>query len=162
VVKQRIVQRQGYNARGTEPPHQNQGQDLPQSSHGPSRLWKEPMVGVVSMVACRIGKRQDAGDGSAGGAQDPAGHQGQENLGTGLGKHLKKLAKKLRPCRRYSVHIDLPVLIVKPIKTSDGRYALVDKPLKCLAEKVRKFTLAKVPYKQRNEAFRVFLSRHAK
>jgi hypothetical protein len=85
------------------------------------------------MFARRIGKRQDAGDGSAGGAQHPAGRQGEENFGAGLGKHLKKLAKKFRPCRRYSVHIDLPVLIVNPIKTSDGRYVLVYKPLKYVA-----------------------------
>ncbi len=85
------------------------------------------------MLAHRIGKRQDAGNGSAGSAQYPAGHQGEENLATGLGKHLKKLAKKFRPCRRYSMHIDLPVLIVSPIKTSDGRYVFVYKPLKYVA-----------------------------
>jgi len=52
---------------GAEPGNQNQGQCLPQSTHGPSCIWKESMIGVVSMLAHRIGKRQDACDGSAGG-----------------------------------------------------------------------------------------------
>ncbi|HCO93903.1 MAG TPA: hypothetical protein DIU00_08130 [Phycisphaerales bacterium] len=91
------------------------------------------MIGIVSMLAHRIGKRQYACYGSAGGTQYPTGHQGEKNLATGLGKYLKKLAKKFRPCRRYSVHIDLHVLVLDPIKTSDGRYVFVYKPLKYVA-----------------------------
>jgi len=91
------------------------------------------VIGIVGTFGPRIGKRQDTGDGPAAGAKYPTGHQSQENLGPGLGEILEKLAKKLRPCRIYSVHIDLPVLIVNPIKTSDGRYVLVEKPLKYAA-----------------------------
>lgn len=88
------------------------------------------MIGVVSILARRIGKREHAGDSSAGSAQYPVGHQAEKNFGTWFGENLEKLAKKFRPCRRYTVHIDLPVLILNPIKTSDGRYVLVEKPLK--------------------------------
>jgi hypothetical protein len=133
MVKQRIVQGQGYYALGAKPGNQNQGQCLPQLTDGPSCIWKEPMIGVVSMLARRTGKREHAGDSSAGSAQYPTGHQAEKNVGARLGKHLEKLAKKFRPCRRYSVHIDLPVLILNPIKTSDGRYVLVDKPSKYVA-----------------------------
>jgi hypothetical protein len=91
------------------------------------------MIGIVGMLARRIGEREHAGDGSAGGAQYPAGHQPEKNLGAGPGKHLEKLAKKSCPSRSNSVHIDLPVLILNPIKTSVGRYVPVDKPSKSAA-----------------------------
>ena len=91
------------------------------------------MIGIVSTFACRIGERQDACDGSAASAQYPTGHQAQKDFGTRLGENPEKLAKKLWPCRKYTVHIDLPVLTLNPIKTSDGRYVLVDKPLKYVA-----------------------------
>jgi hypothetical protein len=85
------------------------------------------------MLARRIGEWQNTSNGPSAGAQYPTGHQAQENLGAGLGENLEKLAKKFRPCRKYSVHIDLPVLILDPIKTSDGRYVFVDKPSKYAA-----------------------------
>jgi hypothetical protein len=81
----------------------------------------------------RIGKGKHAGDGSPPCAQHPAGHQPNENVGSRSGKNREKLLKKFRPCRRNNVHIDLPVLILNPIKTSDGRYVFVDKPLKLTA-----------------------------
>jgi hypothetical protein len=87
----------------------------------------------VGPLGLGIGKCQDAGDGSAASAKYPTGHQPEENLGPRFGKILEKLAKKFCPCRRYNVHIDLPVLIVNSIKTSDGRYVRIDKSLKLVA-----------------------------
>jgi hypothetical protein len=84
-------------------------------------------------LAPRIGKRQDTGYGSANRAQNPADHQLGENLGSGSGKNWEKLLKKFSPSRSNNVHIDLPVLILNPIKTSVDRYVLVDKPLKSVA-----------------------------
>ena len=99
---------------------QHQGQYLPQAADVPSRIRKKAMIGIVSTLTQRIGKWQHAGDGSPRRAQNPAGHQPNENLGTRSRENWKKLLKKFRPCRNNCMHIDLPVLIVKSNKDIGG------------------------------------------
>ncbi len=82
-------------------------------------------IGIVSTLKGWIGKWKDAGDRSAARAQNPSGGQMRENVGPWNRKNRKKLLNDVRPCRNISVHIDLPVLILNPIKTSVGRYVFV-------------------------------------
>ena len=123
-VKQGVVHGQDKGSLAAKRLNQKRGQPLPQAMHLPSRIRQEPMIGIVGSKPQRIGKWKHAGDGSPPCAQHPAGHQPNENVGSQGSKNRKKLLKKLkfRPCRRNNVHIDPPVLILNPIKTSDGRY----------------------------------------
>jgi hypothetical protein len=120
----------GEAALGAAGLNQQAGQNLPQTTQISSPIRQGPMIGVVSLKSGRIGKREHAGYGSTRRAQYPAGHQPGENRGPWNRKNREKLLKKFRPCRNICIHIDLPVFSSFPIKTSDGRYVFVDKPLK--------------------------------
>ena len=91
------------------------------------------MVGIVGVFAQRVGKGYHAGDRPARGAKDPAGDQLKKYPGAGNCEDRKKLLQKFRPCRKDSIHIDLRVFFLDPLKTSVGRYVFDDKPLKAVA-----------------------------
>jgi len=132
-MKQGVVHGQREESPGATGVNQPPGQNLPQTSQIPSPVRQEPMIGVVSPRACRIGKRKHAGHGSTRRAQNPTGHQPGENRGPRNRKNREKLLKKFRPRRSNIMHIDFPVFFLFPIKISDGRYVFVDKPLKSAA-----------------------------
>jgi len=132
-VKQGVVHGQDKGSLAAKRLNQKRGQPLPQAMHLPSRIRQEPMIGIVGSKPQRIGKWKHAGDGSPPCAQHPAGYQPNENVGSRGRKNREKLLKKFRPCRNIRIHIDLPVFFLFPIKTSDGRYGFVHKPLKSAA-----------------------------
>jgi hypothetical protein len=132
-MKQGVVQSQGNDSFPAECLDQKPSQRLPQTGHIPPGIGKETVVGGVSPKPRRIDKWEHAGDGSPCLAQHPACHQSSKNIGSRGGENRKKLLKKFRPCRCNCMHIDLPVLIVYPIKTSAGRYVFDKFPLKLVA-----------------------------
>jgi len=109
------------------------GHNLPQGMQASSPIQQEPMIGIVSPIAPRIGKRDHDGDGSTRRTQHPASHQPGENGCPRSRKNREKLLKKVRPCRSIHIHFDQPVFSLNPIKTSAGRYVFDNKPLKYVA-----------------------------
>jgi len=130
VMEQGVVQSHRQDATGAQFLDHLHGQSLTQSRHLPLTIGKEMMGGVVGISTGRIGIRQHPCDGTAGSAQYSAGHQMNKFVGPQCRKNRKKLSKRYCPCQKYCKHIDLPVLILIPIKTSVGRYVFDKVPLK--------------------------------
>ena len=130
VVEQRIVQSEGNSSCAIKDFDKHQSQDLPERIDIPTGIWKKTMVGIVSTLKAWICKWQDARYCSPCRTQNPAGHQTRENLCPRSRENWKKLLSYIRPCRNNCMHIDVPVFIFFPIKTSAGRYVFVYRPLK--------------------------------
>jgi len=83
------------------------------------------MIGVVWTLAFGFRKRQNTGDGSARGAQYPAGEQVDENTSGRLGKYGRKTQDYGVPCRcvRKNVHNGLHEIgLSLPISSADHFY----------------------------------------
>jgi hypothetical protein len=99
----------------------------------PTRFVEKPMKSVVWLWEKSRRKRHNSRDCVPGGTQNPPVDKSREDFCGWSGKNWKKVLNYIRPCRNNCVHIDLPVLVFYPIKTSAGRYVFVYKPLKLLA-----------------------------
>jgi len=126
VMKQGVVQSQGYGSCPIESFEQYLCQYHPKSSHVPASMWKKAVKGVVSMSALRIGERQDTAYGPPNGAQNPSVEQLSEDFSTWDGKIGQKVEDEGRPCRYsiYRIHTNLRV-VTWSLQSSEGRYVFV-------------------------------------
>jgi hypothetical protein len=126
VVKQGVVQSQGYDSGSIECFDQYLCQDSPEPSHAPTSIGKEAVEGVVSTPTLRVCERQDSGYCPPDGAQNPSVEQLNEDFSARNGKIRQKVQDKRRPCRYsiYRIHTNLRV-VTWSLQSSEGWYVFV-------------------------------------
>jgi len=126
VVKQGVVQSQGYGSFAIECFYQYLSQHSPKPCHAPAGMGEETVKSVVSMSAIRVCERQDTAYGPSDGAQNPSVEQLDEDFSAWDGKIGQKVQDKSRPCRYsiYRIHTNLRVVSVS-LQSSAGWYVFV-------------------------------------
>ena len=89
------------------------GEGVSKGEQAAAGFWKQAMTGVVRTLVFRVRKLDNTGDGSACGAQYPAGYQVDKNMRCWLGKDGRKAQDYGIPCRceNSCTHIGLREMV---------------------------------------------------